>query len=106
VSKNKKFKVIWEVHLDREHVESLMESNPPERGVHDVVYILSYDKMKEAQHDVERWEDEDGNTIRRLTAHHTLGAIHGDVSETEYEEANVDNWEDLLDNPTKTESGE
>jgi len=109
VSKNKMFKVIWEVHVEREQVEQELSKfeGYHEGHVHDHVYSLALDKFDASAPDVSRWEDEDGNPIRRRMEHHLDSHLSGAVAFEDYEDFPSNNWEETLDNQAnKTESGE
>lgn len=107
MSKNKTFKVIWEVHVEREQVEAELSKFDEyhEGDVHDRVYWLALDKFDAGAPDVSRLEDENGNPIRRRMEHHLDSHLSGAVAFEEYKDFQVNNWEELLDKPSK-ESGE
>lgn len=64
MNKNKTFKVIWEVHVEREEIEEYMQGEFSERDVQDWVFVQSEDKMKSYSPDVARWIDENDQEIK------------------------------------------
>ena len=64
MNKNKIFKVIWEVHVEREDIESYMQGEFSERDVQDWVFVRSEDRMKSYSPDIARWVDENDQEIK------------------------------------------
>lgn len=83
--KNKLFKVVWEVHLERSYIEELMPPDGDESTVQDLVSIISIDKMQAGATDRQQWLDENNEPITRLWGHLSDGVIAGETEPVEYD---------------------
>jgi hypothetical protein len=100
MNKNKIFKVIWEVHVEREEIESQLSrfEGFHEGHIHDSVFSTALDKFEAGNPDVSRWEDENGKQLRHIMEHHLESYISGAVAFDEEALMKIPpgSWEDLL----------
>jgi hypothetical protein len=64
MNKNKIFKVIWEVHVEREDIEKYMQGEFSEKDVQDWVFLQSEQSMQSCFPHEARWVDENNEEIK------------------------------------------